>query len=147
MKKKPRLRRKRKSKMSVVRSDSEPLEPPKKKQCLEKITCKPEEDSASRKDVLQSNKCTDQSVRRSQLVIGVNNVTRCLERGELCAGCVCLSAKPALVTRHILMLAATRSVPFAALPNLSQTIVEGVGDIKSALAIGFKVRIITYIYC
>lgn len=124
----------------ILKSESETLEPPEKKQCIE-ITTKLEEDCMK---VLKSDEHADRSkkaiaARKSQLVIGVNKVTRCLERGELAAGCVCLTAKPALVTRHILMLAATRSVPFAALPNLSQTIVACVGDIKSALAIGFKV--------
>ena len=84
------------------------------------------------------------SGKKSQMIVGVNCVTRSLERGELCAGLVCLSAKPALVTRHIMMLAATRSVPFAALPNLSQKVVELLGDIRSALAIGFKVNYCHY---
>lgn len=80
------------------------------------------------------------TVKKSQMIVGVNCVTRSLERGELCAGLVCLSAKPALVTRHIMMLAVTRNVPFAALPDLSSAVVDVLGDIRSALAIGFKVR-------
>lgn len=126
---------------SVSKSDSDALEPPRKRQCLNES----KEVSVSENKVLNSDAHPDQSkntvsTRKSQLVIGVNNVTRCLERNELAAGCVCLTAKPALVTRHILMLAATRSVPFVALPNLSQKVVEAVGGIKSALAIGFKVQ-------
>lgn len=76
--------------------------------------------------------------RKSQLVVGTNAVTRCLEEGALRVGVVCLTAKPALVHRHILQLAATRRVPVAALPNLSPTIAPLLG-LKSTLAIGIKV--------
>ena len=128
-----------------MKSGREPLEPPRKKQCIQPQAKTPPElllnIEAEESSTLSNKHIDEQSIssKKSQLVIGVNHVTRCLERGELCAGCVCLSAKPSLVTRHIMMLAATRSVPFVALPHLGQKVVESLGDIKSALAIGFKV--------
>ncbi len=148
--KRKRKRRSKKEKTAAVKSDCEPLEPPRKKQCVQPGAKTPPESLSSieaedsSKSLTLSNRhnfIDEQSIfsKKSQLVIGVNHVTRCLERGELCAGCVCLSAKPSLVTRHIMMLAATRSVPFVALPHLGQKVVETLGDIKSALAIGFKV--------
>lgn len=76
--------------------------------------------------------------KRSQVVVGVNAVTRQLEKNGLRFGLVCLSAKPPLIHRHLLMLAATRGVPFAALPTLSETASPLLG-VKSALAIGIKV--------
>ena len=74
-----------------------------------------------------------------QFVVGLNKFTRCLERNTLRAGMVCLTARPALVTQHVLMLSATRECPVMALPNLSGVLAPLLG-IKSALAVGFKVR-------
>ncbi|KAL5476057.1 hypothetical protein EMCRGX_G025959 [Ephydatia muelleri] len=73
----------------------------------------------------------------SQIVLGINAVTRHLEKGNLRAGVVCLSAKPAILQHHLLMLAATRDARLVALPALSETISPHLG-VKSALAIGFK---------
>lgn len=78
------------------------------------------------------------AAKRSQVVVGVNAVTRLLEKNGLRFGLVCLSAKPPLLHRHLLQLAATRGVPFAALPALSETASPLLG-VKSALAIGVKV--------
>lgn len=75
--------------------------------------------------------------RKSQLVLGVNAVTRSMEQGKLEAGLVC-SSSPSLLFHHLLPLAALRSVPFAALPNLSKTISQCLG-IKRAMCIGIKV--------
>lgn len=78
--------------------------------------------------------------KRSQLVLGVNSVSRELERDGLRAGIVCLSAKPAVLHRHLVMLASTRGVPFAGLRDFSKTVIPLLG-VKSALAVGFKVRV------
>ena len=56
-------------------------------------------------------------------------------------GVVCLSAKPALLTGHILMLAATRNCPVMGLYDLSSKLAPALG-IKSVLALGFKVSFI-----
>lgn len=85
--------------------------------------------------------------KKSQIIVGVNSVSRCLERHGsegVRGGMVCLSAQPALILRHLMMLAATRGVPFVALPNLSQTAAPLLG-LKTVLAIGFKVyNYVTY---
>lgn len=78
------------------------------------------------------------AAKRAQVVVGVNAVTRLLERNGLRFGLVCRSARPPLVHRHLLQLAATRGVPFAALPALSVTASPLLG-VKSALAVGVKV--------
>ena len=78
--------------------------------------------------------------KRAQVVVGVNAVTRQLERNGLRCGLVCLSACPPLLTAHLLPLAATRGVPFAALPGLSGTASPLLG-VKSALAVGIKVGV------
>ena len=87
-----------------------------------------------------TNTSTERPVKRNQVVVGVNAVTRCLEQDKLRAGIVCLSAQPPLVTQHILLLSATRGCPFVAIPNLSEVLSPLLG-IKSVLAIGFKVTI------
>ena len=90
-------------------------------------------------EVMDTKTGTSKSLeKKNQFVVGVNIVTRCLERDELRTGMVCLSARPAFVTQHIMMLSATRSCPILALPNLSEVLAPHLG-IKSALAIGFKV--------
>ena len=80
----------------------------------------------------------DCDVKKRLIVLGINAFTRCLERGHMRGGVVCLSAKPALLTGHILMLAATRNCPVMGLYNLSSKLAPTLG-IKSVLALGFKV--------
>lgn len=77
------------------------------------------------------------AMKSLQLVVGVNAVTRLLERGMLQAGLLC-STSPGLLCQHILPLVSTRGVPFAALPGLSETVAELLG-IKRAVCIGLKV--------
>ncbi len=77
--------------------------------------------------------------KRSQLVVGTNAVSRHLERNSLRAGVVCPSARPPLMHRHLLMMSASRGIPFAAVPHLSETAAPLLG-LKTALAIGFMVR-------
>ncbi len=77
-------------------------------------------------------------LKKLQLVVGVNAVTRQLEQGGLEVGLVC-STSPGMLYQHILPLAATREVPFAALPDLSKTL-AGLLGIKRAMCIGWKVN-------
>lgn len=53
-------------------------------------------------------------------------------------GVVCLSAKPVLLTGHLLILATTRGCPMMAIHNLSSKLAPVLG-INSVLALGFKV--------
>ena len=85
-------------------------------------------------------------VKRSQVVVGTNAVSRHLERDALRAGLVCPSAYPPLMHQHLLMMAASRGVPFAAVPGLSKCAAPLLG-LKTTLAIGFKVRISGDAYC
>ncbi len=74
--------------------------------------------------------------KQLQLVVGVNAVTRLLERGALQAGLLCTSS-PGLLCQHLLPLAATRKVPFAAVPGLSDLVAPLLG-IKRAMCIGWR---------
>ena len=76
--------------------------------------------------------------KRRQVVVGLNAVTRSLERDKLRACLVCLSVKPAALNHHILMLSAITSCPTLALPNLSKTVAPLLG-LNSILALGIKV--------
>lgn len=80
------------------------------------------------------------AVKRSQLVIGVNEVTRSLERGVLRAVVVCLSVRIPLLHEHIQFLSATRGVPCIGVHGVSEAVARVLG-IKSARAIGLKVHI------
>lgn len=79
---------------------------------------------------------TDIFIRR-QLAIGVNEVTKALEKNELLLLLVCKSAKPARITSHLLELSASRATPAGQVPRLSETIAPLLG-LTSVLALGFR---------
>lgn len=79
---------------------------------------------------------TDISIRR-QLAIGVNEVTKALEKNELLLLLVCKSAKPAMITSHLIQLSASQDTPAGQVPRLSETIAPLLG-LTSILALGFK---------
>ncbi|KFQ24204.1 Ribonuclease P protein subunit p38, partial [Mesitornis unicolor] len=79
---------------------------------------------------------TDISIRR-QLAIGVNEVTKALEKNELLLLLVCKSAKPAMITSHLIQLSANRATPAGQVPRLSETVAPLLG-LTSILALGFK---------
>lgn len=74
---------------------------------------------------------------RKQLAIGVNEVTRALERSELLLVLVCKSVKPAIITSHLIQLSLSRTVPACQVPQLSERIAPVIG-LKCVLALGFK---------
>ncbi|XP_029306517.1 ribonuclease P protein subunit p38 [Cottoperca gobio] len=82
------------------------------------------------------NGWTDVAARR-QLAIGVNEVTKALEKNELRLLLVCKSVKPKHMTDHLIALSATRGVPACQVPRLSQSLSEPLG-LKSVLALGFR---------
>ncbi|NXC26764.1 RPP38 protein, partial [Campylorhamphus procurvoides] len=79
---------------------------------------------------------TDISIRR-QLAIGINEVTKALEKNELLLLLVCKSAKPAMITSHLIELSASRATPAGQVPRLSETVAPLLG-LTSILALGFK---------
>ncbi|XP_047376966.1 ribonuclease P protein subunit p38-like [Sciurus carolinensis] len=74
---------------------------------------------------------------RKQLAVGVNEVTRALERSELLLVLVCKSAKPATITSHLIQVSVSRIVPACQVPRLSETLAPVTG-LKWVLALGFK---------
>ncbi|XP_069315003.1 ribonuclease P protein subunit p38 isoform X3 [Eulemur rufifrons] len=74
---------------------------------------------------------------RKQLAIGVNEVTRALERNDLLLVLVCKSVKPAIITSHLIQLSLSRTVPACQVPRLSERIAPVIG-LKCVLALGFK---------
>ncbi|NXD15971.1 RPP38 protein, partial [Nothocercus nigrocapillus] len=79
---------------------------------------------------------SDLNIRR-QLAIGINEVTKALERKELILLLVCKSAKPDMITSHLIHLSASRATPAGQVPRLSETIAPLLG-LSSVLALGFK---------
>ncbi|KAF7227323.1 ribonuclease P protein subunit p38 [Nothobranchius furzeri] len=82
------------------------------------------------------NGWTDVAARR-QLAIGINEVTKALERNELQLLLVCKSAKPQHMMNHLIALSVTRGAPACQVPRLSET-VSGPLGLKSVLALGFR---------
>lgn len=79
---------------------------------------------------------TDKSARR-QLAIGINEVTKALERNELRLVLVCKSAQPPHMTSNLIALSKTRDVPACQVPRLSES-VSGPLGLRSVLALGFR---------
>ncbi|XP_053121972.1 ribonuclease P protein subunit p38 [Hemicordylus capensis] len=79
---------------------------------------------------------TNQHIR-NQLAIGINEVTRALEKDELLLVLVCKSVKPAMITSHLIPLSASRAIPAGQVPRLSESLAPVLG-LKSVLALGFK---------
>ncbi|XP_014914521.1 ribonuclease P protein subunit p38 [Poecilia latipinna] len=77
------------------------------------------------------------SVARRQLAIGINEVTKALERNQLQLLLVCKSVRPHLMTNHLIALSATRGVPACQVPRMSETVAAHLG-LKSLLALGFR---------
>ncbi|KAG8573800.1 hypothetical protein GDO81_012553 [Engystomops pustulosus] len=74
---------------------------------------------------------------RKQLAVGINEVTRALEKNDLFLVIVCKSAKPEMITKHIMELSYSREVPALQLPRLSENIAPTLG-LKSVLALGLR---------
>lgn len=74
---------------------------------------------------------------RRQLAIGINEVTKALERNQLRLLLVCKSVRPKHMTDHLIALSATRGVPACQVPRLSQSLSEPLG-LRSVLALGFR---------
>ncbi|XP_072017906.1 ribonuclease P protein subunit p38-like [Amphiura filiformis] len=74
---------------------------------------------------------------RSYVVFGVNGTTKSLEKGQLDLVVVCRSAKPPILTGHLLTLAACRGVPALALSGLSETLSKMMRA-RSIIALGFN---------
>lgn len=79
---------------------------------------------------------TDMSARR-QLAIGINEVTKALERNQLRLVLVCKSAEPKHMTEHLIPLSISREVPACQVVALSNILSEPL-RLKSVLALGFR---------
>ncbi|XP_038849264.1 ribonuclease P protein subunit p38-like [Salvelinus namaycush] len=79
---------------------------------------------------------TDVAARR-QLAIGINEVTKALERNQLRLVLVCKSVKPPHMTSHLIALCRTRGVAACQVPRLSEC-VAGLLGLKCVLALGFR---------
>ncbi|NWH89245.1 RPP38 protein, partial [Aegithalos caudatus] len=116
----------RKKKRSLTKKQTET-------KCDSGTTELPKEETESHQ---QKTGWTDIIIRR-QLAIGVNEVTKALEKNELLLLLVCKSAKPAMITSHLIELSASRATPAGQVPRLSETIAPLLG-LTSILALGFK---------
>lgn len=130
-------KKKRKRKRVEVDSEVE-VEHVSKRQCLD--TGEPLPSSVDEGPPPVTPTPEEAAVKRSQLVIGVNEVTKSLERGVLRAVVVCLSVRIPLLHEHIQFLSATRGVPCIGVHGASEAVARVLG-IKSARAIGLKVYI------
>uniref|UniRef100_A0A3B3R2E3 Ribonuclease P/MRP 38 subunit n=1 Tax=Paramormyrops kingsleyae TaxID=1676925 RepID=A0A3B3R2E3_9TELE len=74
---------------------------------------------------------------RKQLAIGINEVTRGLEKNDLCLVLVCKSVRPAHMSGHLIPLSRSRAVPACQVPRLSESLAALLG-LKHVLALGVR---------
>ncbi|KAM4600680.1 ribonuclease P protein subunit p38 [Polymixia lowei] len=74
---------------------------------------------------------------RKQLAIGINEVTKALERNEVRLVLICRSVKPHHMVKHLIVLSRTRHVPVCMVKQLSNCVSKPLG-LKSVLALGFR---------
>uniref|UniRef100_A0A8C4NAE0 N-acetyltaurine hydrolase n=1 Tax=Eptatretus burgeri TaxID=7764 RepID=A0A8C4NAE0_EPTBU len=74
---------------------------------------------------------------RSELAVGTNEVLRALERDSLGLVLMCASARFPIMSRHVLLLCVSRSVPAARLRGLGAR-TAAVLSLRSVLALGFR---------
>ncbi|XP_030226796.1 ribonuclease P protein subunit p38 [Gadus morhua] len=74
---------------------------------------------------------------RRQLAIGINEVTKALERNQLRLVLVCKSATPKHMTDYLIPLSISREVPACQVEALSHILSEPL-RLKSVLALGFR---------
>ncbi|XP_060063896.1 ribonuclease P protein subunit p38-like [Ylistrum balloti] len=77
-----------------------------------------------------------QSIRK-QLLFGVNQVTRGLEKDEVRLVMTCRSAQPVIITRHMIGLSSLRGCPAICINDLNKSLCE-VMNMTSAVAVAFK---------
>ena len=75
---------------------------------------------------------------KSELVFGINEVTRSLERDQVCLVIADRSVKPFFMISHLVSLAASRKCPAVAIDDLAVKLGEKIG-VTSLVAFGFKV--------
>ncbi|XP_039264446.2 ribonuclease P protein subunit p38-like [Styela clava] len=80
-------------------------------------------------------KLEDKDSLRNHIFTGINIITKKLERGSLDLVLVCKSAKPTLLTQHLIPLSVTRSSPAACISGLSSALGSEL-NLKSVLAFG-----------
>lgn len=73
---------------------------------------------------------------RKFICIGINEVTRALEKGQLSLIFICRDVKPPRLVEHIAVLAALRGVPFFVLPKASTSLGRSLG-LQRVAALGF----------
>ncbi|XP_053466965.1 ribonuclease P protein subunit p38 [Ictalurus furcatus] len=143
-----RSKRKAKKGNSDSMDTSEPTQESQERGCSDSVdTNEPAQESQERgcSDSVDTNEPTQESQERgwtdkrvrSELAIGINEVTKGLEKNELGLVLVCDSVKPAHMTTHLISLSQTRSVPACQVPGLSASLAGSLG-LSSVLALGFK---------
>ncbi|XP_029957772.1 ribonuclease P protein subunit p38 [Salarias fasciatus] len=113
---------------------------PWRKKKEQKAAAAPEPDLQASQDAQEQDPVRNgwtNAVARRQLAIGINEVTKALERNQLKLALVCKSVKPTHMTSHLITLSVTRGVPACQVPRLSQSVSEPLG-LKSVLALGFR---------
>ncbi|KAK6195810.1 hypothetical protein SNE40_001163 [Patella caerulea] len=85
----------------------------------------------------QSEEVDKRKQMRNELSIGINTVTKALEKDRLRLVIVSRETKIKILTQHLLPLVAVRNCPAICLPNLSENIAQFTG-IQSISALGFK---------
>lgn len=81
---------------------------------------------------------------RKSVILGINTVTRALEKNNVC--CILLDAnvEPPLLVKHIVVMAQNKKVPILLLPVLKTVSLQTIGFATAAFALKVTIFLLSY---
>jgi len=73
------------------------------------------------------------------MIMGINVVTRALEKDNVCSILLDANVEPPLIIKHIITMAVNKKVPVLLLPILKTVTLEKIGFATTAFALKVKV--------
>ncbi|EZA60727.1 hypothetical protein DMN91_002143 [Ooceraea biroi] len=94
-----------------------------------------EQRAVARQEALEKETAkSDESMLKS-VIIGINAITRALEKNKVCCVLLDASVEPPLLVKHIVIMARNKEVPILLLPTLKAITLQTIGFATAALAL------------
>ncbi|XP_043514031.1 uncharacterized protein LOC122530799 isoform X2 [Frieseomelitta varia] len=96
---------------------------------------KKEERVKAKKEALQEQENVSNSDLANSVVLGINAITRSLEKNNICCILMDANISPPLLIRHIIHMAQNKKVPVLLLPKLKTVTLKSIGFASAACAL------------
>ncbi|XP_076232167.1 uncharacterized protein LOC143177828 isoform X2 [Calliopsis andreniformis] len=96
---------------------------------------KKEERSQVKKEALSKEETVPDTKTMNSVILGLNAITRSLERNEICCILMDSNIEPQLLIRHIIIMAQNKKVPLLLLLNLKTLTLNTIGFASAAFAL------------